>query len=151
MQFLILNISNWFSWHQPTVKRIEKRCVSWGEGRQTNMGEIRKSIFRLKINTNPKASQNECNLANVYTLHIKNIFLTFSSHEGKWNLVGKVQCKESISLLSPSLSLCLPLYKYIAEALWWDRWPRMVKYGRTRMQVGLRWAFVIISNQLEAY
>lgn len=103
MQFLILNISNQFLLHQPTVKRIEKRCVE--RDRQTNMEEIRKGIFKLKIDTNPKSSQNKCNLANVYILHINNIFLTFLPHEGKWNLVGKVQCKELISPLS--LSLCL--------------------------------------------
>ena len=105
MQFLILNISNQFLLHQPTVKRIEKRCVE--RDRQTNMEEIRKSIFKLKIDTNPKSSQNKCNLANVYILHINNIFLTFLAHEGKWNLVGKVQCKESISPLSLSVSLTL--------------------------------------------
>ena len=105
MQFLILNISNQFLLHQPTVKRIEKRCVE--RDRQTNMEEIRKSIFKLKIDTNPKSSQNKCNLANVYILHINNIFLTFLAHEGKWNQVGKVQCKESISPLSLSVSLTL--------------------------------------------
>lgn len=55
MQFLILNISNRFSLHQPTVKRIEKRCVCEGVDRQI-WEKSEKLFFRLKINTNPEAS-----------------------------------------------------------------------------------------------
>lgn len=55
MQFLILNISNRFSLHQPAVKRIEKRCVCDGGRVDRQIWEKLEKVFLGKNKHKPQS------------------------------------------------------------------------------------------------